>query len=93
MTRRLEARVFAAIERADAQRTQVNVFATTIVPTATSLQSLAEESYRLGRSSILAALDAQRSLRDVKFDYLQALLSLQSAVADLEDILGGPIQF
>ncbi len=93
VTRRLEARVFAAIERASAQRTQVNVFAATIVPTATSLQSLAEESYRLGRSSILAALDAQRSLRDVKFDYLLALLSLQSAVADLEDILGGPIQF
>ena len=37
------------------------------------------------------ALDAQRSLRDVKYDYVQALLNLQSAVADLEDILGGPI--
>jgi cobalt-zinc-cadmium efflux system outer membrane protein len=92
LTRRVEARVFAAVERATAQRAQVQVFSKSIVPTATSLQSLAEESYRLGRSSILAALDAQRSLRDVKYDYLQALLSLQSAVADLEDILGGPIQ-
>ena len=62
------------------------------MPTATTLQGLAEESYRLGRSSVLAALEAQRGLRDIKYDYLQALLALQAAVADLEDILGAPIQ-
>lgn len=89
--REVEARAFAALERVTAQRAQVEAFRATLVPTATELQSLAEESYRLGRSSILAALDAQRSLRDVKYDYVQALLNLQSAVADLEDILGGPI--
>jgi cobalt-zinc-cadmium efflux system outer membrane protein len=92
VTRRVEARVFSAVERATALRAQAQVYSKSIVPTATSLQSLAEESYRIGRTSILAALDAQRSLRDVKFEFLQALLSLQSAVADLEDILGGPIQ-
>jgi len=89
--RQVEAKVFAALERVTAQRAQVEAFRTTLVPTATSLQGLAEESYRLGRSSILAALDAQRSVRDVKYDYVQALLNLQSAVADLEEILGGPI--
>ena len=89
--RTVEARVFAALERVTAQRAQVEAFRVTLVPTATSLQGLAEESYRLGRSSILSALDAQRSLRDVKHEYVQALLNLQSAVADLEDILGGPI--
>ena len=89
--REVEAKVFAALERVTAQRAQVDAFRATLVPTATELQGLAEESYRLGRSSILAALDAQRSLRDVKYDYVQALLNLQSAVADLEDILGGPI--
>jgi len=87
----VEARVFAALERVTAQRALVEAFRATLVPTATSLQGLAEESYRLGRSSILATLEAQRSLRDVKYDYVQALLNLQSAVADLEDILGGPI--
>lgn len=89
--REVEARVFAALERVTAQKAQVEAFRATLVPTATAVQGLAEESYRLGRSSILAALDAQRSLRDVKFEYVQALLNLQSAVADLEDILGGPI--
>ena len=63
----------------------MEAFRTTLVPTATELQGLAEESYRLGRNSILAALDAQRSLRDVRYEYLQAALELQAAVADLED--------
>ena len=90
--RNVEAKVYAAMERVTAQRAQVEAFRGTIVPTATALQSLAEESYRLGRTSVLAALEAQRSLRDIKYDYLQALLALQAAVADLEDILGAPIQ-
>lgn len=92
LRRQVEARVFAATERVAARRAQVEAFRTTLLPTATELQGLAEESYRLGRDSILTALDAQRSLRDVKFEYLQALMALQEAVADLEDILGVPIQ-
>jgi cobalt-zinc-cadmium efflux system outer membrane protein len=92
LRRQVEAKVFAAVERVGARRAQVDAFRAQLLPTATELQGLAEESYRLGRDSILAALDAQRSLRDVKFEYLQALLALQEAVADLEDILGAPIQ-
>jgi len=92
LRRQVEAKVFAAVERVGARRAQVDAFRAQLLPTATELQGLAEESYRLGRDSILAALDAERSLRDVKFEYLQALLALQEAVADLEDILGAPIQ-
>jgi outer membrane protein, heavy metal efflux system len=92
LRRNVEAKVYAAMERVAAQRAQVDAFRGTIVPTATALQGLAEEGYRLGRSSVLAALEAQRSLRDIKYDYLQALLALQAAVADLEDILGSSIQ-
>ncbi|MCX6549612.1 MAG: TolC family protein, partial [Acidobacteria bacterium] len=92
LRRQVEARVFAAVERVTARRAQVDAFRATVLPTATTLQGLAEESYRLGRDSILAALVAQRALRDVKYEYLQALLTLQEAVADLEDILGAPIQ-
>jgi cobalt-zinc-cadmium efflux system outer membrane protein len=92
LRRSVEARVYAAMERVTAQRAQVDAFRKTIVPTATSVQGLAEESYRLGRTSVLEALAAQRALRDTKYDYLQALLALQAAVADLEDILGSSIQ-
>jgi cobalt-zinc-cadmium efflux system outer membrane protein len=90
--RQVEAAVFAALERATAQKAQVEAFRATLVPTATTIQGLVEESYRLGRDSILTTLVAQRALRDVKTEYLEALLALQAAVADLEDILGASIQ-
>jgi cobalt-zinc-cadmium efflux system outer membrane protein len=91
LRRSVEARAFAAHARAQAQRAQVTVYRETLVPTATTIESLAEEGYRLGRSSVLAVLAAQRTLRDAKSEYLASLLSLQSALADLEDVLGGPI--
>jgi cobalt-zinc-cadmium efflux system outer membrane protein len=90
--RQVEAAVFAAFERVAAHRAQVEAFRATLVPTATTIQGLVEESYRLGRDSILTTLLAQRALSDVKSEYLDALLALQAAVADLEDILGAPIQ-
>jgi outer membrane protein, heavy metal efflux system len=88
----VEAKAFAAHARAAAQRAQVAAYRDTLVPTATTIESLAEEGYRLGRSPVLAVLDAQRTLRDAKSEYLGALLSFQSALADLEDVLGGPIE-
>jgi len=91
LRRAVEARVFAAHARAEAQRAQVAAYRETLMPTATTIESLAEEAYRLGRSPVLAVLEAQRSLRDTKSDYLAALVSFQSALADLEDALGGPI--
>ncbi len=92
LRRSVEAKAFAAHARAVAQRAQVAAYRDTLVPTATTIESLAEEGYRLGRSPVLAVLDAQRTLRDSKSEYLAALLSFQSALADLEDVIGGPIE-
>ena len=89
--RTVESQVFGALARIDAQRKQVDTYRTRIVPAATELTTLAEESYKLGRNSVLALLDAQRSLRDVRREYLQALLEFQAALADLEEVIGGPI--
>jgi cobalt-zinc-cadmium efflux system outer membrane protein len=91
MRRQVEASVFGAVERVTAQKARADSYRTALVPTAVTIQSLAEESYRLGRDSIVSALLAQRALRDVKSEYFEALLALQAAVADLEDILGAPI--
>jgi cobalt-zinc-cadmium efflux system outer membrane protein len=89
--RSVENGVFAASARIDAQRRQVDAYRSTIVPAAAELASLAEESYRLGRNPVLALIEAQRALRDVRREYLQALLDLQSAVADLEEVIGAAI--
>jgi outer membrane protein TolC len=84
----VENSVYGAIAKIDADRRQLDAFQQRLVPTATNLESLAEESYRAGRTSILGVLDAQRNLRDLRRDALQAMLDLQMALADLEEILG-----
>jgi cobalt-zinc-cadmium efflux system outer membrane protein len=90
--RTIENAVYGTIARIDAGRRQLGSFEQRLVPTATTLQELAEESYRAGRTSVLGVLDAQRSLRDLRRDALQAALDLQLSLADLEEILGTTIR-
>lgn len=86
--RAVENSVYATVARVNAARQQVNAYFQQLVPTATELEALAQESYRAGRTSVLGVLEAQRSLRDVRRDALQAALDLQLSLADLEEILG-----
>jgi len=90
--RTVENQVYGSLARVDAARRQVDAYDQRLVPTATELQTLAEESYRAGRTSVLGLLDAQRGLRDLRREALQAALDLQLALADLEEVLGVPIQ-
>ena len=90
--RTVENAAFGAVARIEAERRQADTYKDVIVPSAAELASLAEESYKAGRSPVLALLDAQRSLRDVRREYLQALTDFQSAIADLEEVIGAALQ-
>jgi outer membrane protein, heavy metal efflux system len=90
--RAVENAVYGTIARIDAQRRQLEAYQQRLVPTATDLEALAEESYRAGRTSVLGVLDAQRSLRDLTREALQAALDLQLSLADLEELLGTEIR-
>jgi cobalt-zinc-cadmium efflux system outer membrane protein len=90
--RTVENAVYGAVARIDAERRQVEAYEQRLVPTATNLQTLAEESYRAGRTSVLGLLDAQRSLRDLRREALQVALDLQLTLAELEEILGTTIR-
>ncbi|HUR35356.1 MAG TPA: TolC family protein [Vicinamibacterales bacterium] len=89
--RTVENAVFAASARVDAARRQVDTFRQRLIPVATELEALAEDSYAAGRTSVLGVLDAQRSLRDLSRDAVQAALDLQLALAELEELLGTPL--
>jgi cobalt-zinc-cadmium efflux system outer membrane protein len=91
LRRTIENDVYATVARIDAERRQVEAFEQRLVPTAADLESLAEEAYRAGRTSVLALLDAQRSLRDVRREALQAAFDLQASFAQLEELLGTSI--
>lgn len=83
--------VFGALAKIEAQRRRADAYQQRLVPTATDLESLSEESYRAGRTSVLGVLDAQRSLRDLRSEALQAALEMQFSLAELEGLLGAPL--
>jgi cobalt-zinc-cadmium efflux system outer membrane protein len=66
-----------------AQR-QVETFESGLLKRAESALQVAEAGYRLGERGILDFLDAQRSYRTVRLDYLNARFDRQAATTDLE---------
>jgi outer membrane protein, heavy metal efflux system len=86
--RSIENAIAGTVARIDAERRQLDAFDRRLVPTATELQTLAEESYRAGRTSVLGLIESQRALRELRRDALQAALDLQLSIADLEETIG-----
>jgi cobalt-zinc-cadmium efflux system outer membrane protein len=92
MGRSVAARVEAAYYDLKAQQTQVDLYRDKLLPVAHQVASMAEESYRAGKTSILTALQAQQSVQEVERSYLESLFTLQSDYAGLEETVGGPIE-
>jgi outer membrane protein TolC len=69
----------------------VGIYRQTLLPSARRLESMAEDSYRAGKSSILTVLDAQRNVQEVERSYLDSLFAVQSAFAGLEETVGVPL--
>ena len=90
--RMVTAHVEAGYFDLQAQRTQVELYRDKVLPIARQVESLAAESYRAGKTSILAVLQAQQSVQDVERSYLESLFALQSNYASLEETVGGPIE-
>jgi cobalt-zinc-cadmium efflux system outer membrane protein len=86
------ARVEAGYFDLTAQQTQVELYRDKLLPIARQVESMAAESYRAGKTSILAVLQAQQSVQDVERSYLESLFALQSNYAGLEETVGGTIE-
>ena len=89
--RSVSARVEAAFYDLEAQRTQVRLYHDRLLPVARQLESMAEESYRAGKTSILTAIQAQQDVQSVESSYLQSLQQLQDFYAGLEETVGGAV--
>jgi cobalt-zinc-cadmium efflux system outer membrane protein len=87
--RSVSARVEAAFYDLEAQRTQVRLYHDRLLPVARQLESMAEESYRAGKTNILTAIQAQQAVQSVESSYLQSLEQLQDLYAGLEETVGG----
>jgi cobalt-zinc-cadmium efflux system outer membrane protein len=89
--RSVAGRVEAAYYEWNARQTQVDVYRKSLVPTVRRLEGLAEESYRAGKANLLTVLDSQRNVQQVQREYLDSLLALQVAFAELEETVGAAL--
>lgn len=80
--------VEAAFNELSARLTEVDLYRRTVIPAGRRLESLTEDSYRAGKTNILAVIDAQRSVQQNERDYLQSLLEVQQAFSQLEETVG-----
>jgi len=89
---RITGEVSSAAALADAQRQAYLRYHDHILPQAVEVASMAEDSYRLGRTGIAAFLQALQASRDARLQSLLAASGYQGALADLERAMGTPIQ-
>ena len=93
--RAVHARVVAALAQAYAAVASAHdeqaILRTTALPGSQQAFDAVTEGYRLGRFGLLDVLDAQRTLMSTGRQYLRALSSYHTAVADVERLIGAPL--
>lgn len=82
------AQVEQALIRLGQQRETVAQYRSVIVPQTLDLLRKTQIGYAVGASTYLEVLDAQRTLRQVQTEYLQALVGTRTSEAALESALG-----
>lgn len=75
-----------AYRRYQAAGEQITAFETGVIKEAEAALSAAQTAYQLGERGILEVLDAQRLLRTVRLDYLNAQFDRQAALVDLDEL-------
>lgn len=78
----------AAYQRYIISQQQLNAFENGLLSQAESVLKVAESAYRFGERGILDYLDAQRTYRMVRKDYLAARYGYIEAILDIEQLLG-----
>jgi len=88
---RITGEVTAAVVLAQAERQLYLRYRDEIIPQALQVEQLAQDSYQLGQTGLVALLQALQSTRDVRLRSLDAMNQFQTALADLERAVGAPL--
>ena len=78
--------------KVESARKSLVLFKGELVPKSTQSADVSRANYEKDKASFLDLLDAERSLRDVKLKYSQALVQYEMAVVDLERAVGQPVR-
>jgi cobalt-zinc-cadmium efflux system outer membrane protein len=85
------AQIEQALIRLQQQRQTVERYRSGIVPQTLDLLRKTQIGYAQGASTYLEVLEAQRTLRQVQTEYLQALMGTRTSEAQLESALGATL--
>ncbi|MDQ9172297.1 TolC family protein [Oxalobacteraceae bacterium R-40] len=89
---RLESELAQLYARLRSMRTEAELFQKEILPGAQSAYDAATKGFEFGKFSFLDVLDAQRTLFQATAQYLRALSEAHRTAADIERIVGEPLQ-
>jgi len=78
--------------RTESSRKSAALLRTELVPKTAQTVEVSRAGYEKDKTSFLDLLDAERSLRDVKLKYIQAVTQYESAAADLERAVGSDLR-
>ncbi|MGH2707650.1 MAG: TolC family protein [Actinomycetota bacterium] len=82
----------SAYQSLAAAHAEVTTLRQEVLPGAQSAFEAVSRGYRLGKFGFLDVLDAQRTLFGAKAQYLRALASYHQAVAEVERLIGEPVE-
>ena len=88
---RIAGDVTAAAASAEAQRQGYARYRDVVLPQARQVEELAQDSYRLGQTGLVALLQARQQSRDVRLRSLDAVAQFQAGMAELERAIGAPL--
>jgi cobalt-zinc-cadmium efflux system outer membrane protein len=83
--------VTSASALAEAERLAYLRYRDQILPQTLEVERMAEDSYRLGQTNIVALLQALQTSRTIRLQSLQTAQDFQNALSDLERAIGAPI--
>lgn len=82
----------SAYQSLAAVQAEVTTLRQEVLPGAQSAFEAVSRGYRLGKFGFLDVLEAQRTLFGAKAQYLRALASYHQAVAEVERLIGEPVE-
>lgn len=85
---RVTAEIANAEQRLAASRVQIETLRTRILPSAQSAFEATATGYQLGKFGFIDVIDAQRTLFQVRSQYLEALANYQRSVSEIERLVG-----
>ena len=84
----LQSQLYSAREVLEVSRKQTTQLSEQVLPTAQVAYEAASKGFALGKFGYLDVLDAQRSLFELRTQYLDQVMATHRAAADIDRLLG-----